>query len=138
MKLSISEILEKASKIENEQDRVFFLRQNDSTTLRSVFQGAYDPRIVWALPEGDPPYKPNNLVDQQHRLYTETRKFYLFIEGGNPNLKPLRREQLFVEFLETLDPQDAKLVLSMKNKKLPYLNITSQFVRQVFPGLLPE
>jgi hypothetical protein len=138
MKLSISEILEKASKIENEQERVFFLRQNDSTTLRSVFQGAYDPRIVWALPEGDPPYKPNNLVDQQHRLYTETRKFYLFIEGGNPNLKPLRREQLFVEFLETLDPQDAKLVLSMKNKKLPYLNITSQFVRQVFPGLLPE
>ena len=88
MKLSISEILEKASKIENEQERVFFLRQNDSTTLRSVFQGAYDPRIVWALPEGDPPYKPNNLVDQQHRLYTETRKFYLFIEGGNPNLKP--------------------------------------------------
>jgi hypothetical protein len=138
MKLSISEILEKASKIENEQERVFFLRQNDSTTLRSVFQGAYDPRIVWALPEGDPPYKPNNLVDQQHRLYTETRKFYLFIEGGNPNLKPLRREQLFVEFLETIDPQDAKLVLSMKNKKLPYLNITSQFVRQVFPGLLPE
>jgi hypothetical protein len=138
MKLSISEILEKASKIENEQERVFFLRQNDSTTLRSVFQGAYDPRIVWALPEGDPPYKPNNLVDQQHRLYTETRKFYLFIEGGNPNLKPLRREQLFVEFLETLDPQDAKLVLSMKNKKLPYLNITSQFVHQVFPGLLPE
>jgi len=138
MKLSISEILEKASKIENEQERVFFLRQNDSATLRSVFQGAYDPRIVWALPEGDPPYKPNNLVDQQHRLYTETRKFYLFIEGGNPNLKPLRREQLFVEFLETIDPQDAKLVLSMKNKKLPYLNITSQFVRQVFPGLLPE
>jgi ribosomal protein L7Ae-like RNA K-turn-binding protein len=101
-----------------------------------MLRGAYDPKIVWLLPEGAPPYKANDLVDQQHRLYAEARKLYLFIEGGNPNLKQLRREALFIELLETVDPDDAKLLLAVKEKHIPYPGVTKEVVAKAFPNIL--
>jgi hypothetical protein len=136
MKLSISEILKKASQSATDQDRANTLRAHDTVPLRQVLWVALDPRVKWLLPEGNPPYKPCDLVDQQHRLFTEARKFYLFLEGGNPNLKQLRREALFIELLESLDPEDAKLVLAAKDKKIPYPGITTEVVNLAFPGLI--
>jgi hypothetical protein len=136
MKLGVAEILKKASEITDENQRIEWLRQNNSVALESMLRGAYDPKIVWLLPEGAPPYKTNDLVDQQHRLYTEARKLYLFIEGGNSNLKQLRREALFIELLETLDPEDAKLLLAVKEKHIPYPGVTKEVVTKAFPNIL--
>jgi hypothetical protein len=136
MKLGVAEILKKASEITDENQRIDWLRQNNSVALESMLRGAYDPKIVWLLPEGAPPYKVNGLVDQQNRLYTEARKLYLFIEGGNPNLKQLRREALFIELLETLDPEDAKLLLAVKEKHIPYPGVTKEVVAKAFPNIL--
>jgi hypothetical protein len=136
MKLSVAEILKKASEITDESQRIDWLRKNNSVALESMLRGAYDPKIVWLLPEGAPPYKANDLVDQQHRLYAEARKLYLFIEGGNPNLKQLRREALFIELLETVDPDDAKLLLAVKEKHIPYPGVTKEVVAKAFPNIL--
>lgn len=138
MKLGIAEILKRASGMRDENERIHWLRQNHSRPLEMVLLGAFDPKIKWLLPEGAPPYKPNDLVDQQHIFYSESRKLYLFIEGGNPNLKQLRRESLFIEMLETIDPEDAKLLLAIKEKHLPYPGVTADLVRKAFPGLLKE
>jgi hypothetical protein len=40
--------------------------------------------------------------------------------------------------LEALDPDDAELLLSIKDKKMPYKGITYDLVASTFPGLLPE
>jgi hypothetical protein len=136
MKLSVAEILKKASEITDENQRIDWLRKNNSVALESMLRGAYDPKIIWLLPEGAPPYKANDLVDQQHRLYAEARKLYLFIEGGNPNLKQLRREALFIELLETVDPDDAKLLLAVKEKHIPYPGVTKEVVAKAFPNIL--
>jgi hypothetical protein len=138
LKLSVSEILKKASELNDEASRIDWLRRNNSVALESILRGAFDQTIKWLLPEGNPPYKPNDIVDQQHRLYTESRKLYLFIEGGNPNLKQTRREALFIELLEAVDPEDAKLLLSIKDKKLPYAAITPELVNKTFPGILQK
>lgn len=61
----------------------------------------------------------------------------MFVEGGNPNLKPVRREFLFIQLLESIDSEDAKLLLAVKEKKLPFKGITEKTVRQAFPDLLP-
>lgn len=137
MKLGIAEILKKGSEINDIQQRANWLRQNDSHTLRVILTGIFSPNVKWLLPEGEPPYKPNDLVDQHHRLYTESRKLYLFIEGGNPNLKQLRREALFIELIESLDPEDAKLLLAVKDKRIPYPGITLEATNLAFPGLIP-
>jgi len=91
------------------------------------------------LPEGNPPYKevgPD--VDAQGRLVQELRKLYLFIEGDTDtqkNLKQVRREQLFIEMLESVDPGDAKVLLGMKDGKLPFKSITKKLVAEAFPNL---
>ena len=135
MKLGISEILKKASQLKNEQEIIAYLRENNSVALETVLRGAYDPTIVWDLPEGAAPFKRNDLVDQQHRFYAECRRIYLFIKGGNPNLKPLRREALFIEFLESIDPEDADLINTIKDKKLPYPKLTRELILKIFPGI---
>lgn len=138
MKLSVAEVLKKASDMTDENQRIQWLRQNNSVALESVLRGAFDPVIKWQLPPGAPPYKPSDIVDQQHRLYTECRKLYLFIEGGNPNLKQIRRESLFIEMLEVIDPEDAKLLIAVKEKTMPYPNITLDLVRKAFPLIISE
>jgi hypothetical protein len=69
-------------------------------------------------------------------LYTEIRRLYLFVEGGNPNLSKLRREMLYIQLLESVDPNDAKLLNYVKDKKLPFRGITAKIVNQAFPNLL--
>jgi hypothetical protein len=136
MKLGISEILKKASEIKDEKMRIGWLRQNDSNVLRGILKGALDPSIEWQLPEGNPPYKENDLVDQQNILYSEYRRLYLFTKNGNPNLKQIRRESLFIELLESVDKDDAKLLLHMKDKNLPYPGVTKDIINKAFPGLI--
>jgi hypothetical protein len=70
-------------------------------------------------------------------LYNGLRTMYLFVGEGNPAVPQLKRESLFVGFLESLDPDDAKLVLAVKEKTIPYKNITEELVRSVFPNMLP-
>ena len=136
MKLGLAEILKKASEFEKKQDKIDWLNRWDSAALRTVLKLAYDPRIKFLLPEGKPPFKINDLPDLQSVLYNELRKMYLFLEGGHPTLNQTRREYLFIQLLENLDKEDAELIATIKDKKLPYKGITKKFVEDVYPGLL--
>lgn len=137
MKKSISELLTECSKLPSTKQRVEFLQQNDSLAMRVILQYALDPRIVWNLPPGEPPYKPCEFLDQQARLFQELRKLYLFIkDSGAPDLPAIKRETLFIQFLEGIDPQDAKMLCSVKDKKLPFKGITVNVINTAFPGLI--
>jgi len=104
-------------------------------SFKIIFKYIYDKNIKWLLPEGDPPYKPCEFLDIEGRFLTDLRKLYLFIEGGNNNLTNLRRETLFIQMLESIDPKDAKLLLAMKDKKSAFTGINKTIVRQAFPDL---
>jgi hypothetical protein len=137
-RIGIAEFLEKVSKLKKRDEKIAALKYNDSFEIRTILQGAFDPRVKWQLPEGEPPYNPNKLVDQENVLIRECRKLIYFIEGGAPNLKQLRRETMFVELLESIAPADAKLLCTIKDKKFPYKGITVDIVREAFPDLLPQ
>lgn len=132
---SISWILEFTSKLPNDEEKIKCLQQNNHPAILTILKGAYDPHIEWQLPEGDPPYVPCEYPHQENMLYTEARKLYLFMVNGNPNLKQLKRESMYIELLQSVDPNDAKLLLSIKNKKLPYKGLSSQLILKAFPGL---
>lgn len=139
MKRSLSEILQKAARQKKVADRVGILQHNDSPTMRKVLKYTFSEKITFdQLPEGEPPYQPNTLVDVENVLFAETRRLYLFTDGGNPDLRQTRKEQLFIEVLENVDSQDAKLLIGMKDKKLPepYKGLTKSVVEKAFPGLL--
>jgi hypothetical protein len=138
MRIGIAEFLEKVSKLKKREEKIAALKYNDSFQIRTILQGVFDPRVVWVLPEGTPPYTPSALVDQENVLINDCRKLIYFIEGGSPNLKQARRETMFIEMLEAVAPADARLLCSIKEKKLPFKGITADIVQEAFPDLLPQ
>lgn len=136
MAVSVAEFLDKVGKLKRTQEKVDALRANDSYVLRVVLQAIYDPNVKFALPEGEPPFKPNELVDQEHVLIHDARYITYFIESLSPDISTMKRESMFIEFLERLDPRDAKLLLQMKEKK-PVKGITVQHVVEALPNIIP-
>ena len=135
MKKSIYNILKECSEPKTVKERVAKLQQNGLPIVQQILKYAFDPNIKFLLPEGDPPYKPNEYVDQEGILFSEARKLYLFVEGGNNNLTNFRRETLFIQFIEGIDKNDAKLICAIKDKKLPFKTLTKDIVKQAFPNL---
>lgn len=138
MQIGLYEFLLKVSKLKKTQEKIDALKANDSLPLRIILQGAFDPNVVWLLPEGEPPYKPNDLVDQEHVLIKDCEKLKYFIKGFYDNLNQTKRETMFVELLERVAPDDAKLLCAIKDKKMPFLGITLQHVKEGLPGLIAE
>lgn len=139
MNLSISEVLKNASEIKSRQERIQYLQKNQSTPLLMILQYALDPNIKWILPEGEPPFKKNDLVDQEGILFTESRRLKNWIKGVNPDFErqELRNQAQFINLLENIDPEDAKLLVAAKDKKIPYKGITYKLVKEAFPQILP-
>lgn len=137
-KLGISEILKLASEQKTNQEKIQVLHQHNSQVLQTILKYAYCPTIKFKLPSGIPPFKENVFDDCQPMLYQETRRLYLFLEGGNNDLTTLKRENLFIGLLESLDKEDAKLICAVKDKKIPYKGINVKLVKEAFPGLIQE
>jgi len=136
----ISEILFEISKIKNfEQQKAALASYRNLTPLMQLLHATFHPDVKFLLPEGEPPYKQQDKnLDLQSSLYKESRRMYLFIDGLAPSLHQLKRETLFVQLLEMLDPDDARLVIGMKDKKMIIPGITYDLVNQTFPGMLPD
>lgn len=135
MKKSISWILEFTSNLPNKKEKIKCLQANAHPSIINVLKYCYDPKIVWLIPEGVPPYKHSPDPNIDFMFYHESRKLYLFVEGGNPNLQQSRREYLFISMLQSLNEGDSKLLLSIKDKKLPYKGLDSKLILEAFPDL---
>lgn len=119
MKLTISEVLEQTSK-KPENEQVEFIKKHDSQVLRMIIEYALNPNVKWLLPEGKPPFTYANDVETHGMLFSQARLMYLFIQGGNDNLNKMKREQLFIQVLESVHPDDADLLIAIKDKRIPY------------------
>jgi hypothetical protein len=137
MAIGLYEFLLKVSKLKKTQEKVDAIRGQDSVPLRVILQCAFDPSVRFLLPEGEPPYKPNELVDQQHVLIKDCEKLRYFVQGFHDMLPQAKREMMFVELLERVDPDDAKLLCAIKDKKMPFPGITINHVTEALPGLIP-
>lgn len=133
MKLGMSEILKKVEETKGKNAKIQVLKDNYTRAFHEVLAFGYDERVKWNLPEGDPPYTPLDSQEAHNMLYQQARKLYLFVEGGNGGNLPLwKREQLFIQLLESVDPEDAKLLLSVKSKKIPYKGVTQKLIEEAY------
>jgi len=132
---SVSWILDFTSKLPNEEEKIKCLRANDHPVILTILKLAYDPNIKWELPEGPAPYVPCEYPSQENMLYQEARRLYLFLDGSNPNMHQSKRESLFLELLNVIDPKDAELIIAIKDKKLPYEGLDSELILKAFPNL---
>jgi len=139
IKKTFHEIFTEVGNATKKADKIRILHENSSKELKAVLGYTYDPNVEWLLPEGDPSYKPlEKSLDQEYGLAQESRKFYLFVKGITPaqrNLTQAKRESLYIGMLESIDPDDAKVLLAMRTRKLPYKGLTQKLVAEAFPGI---
>ena len=136
MELLISEILDKVSKLKSKKEKVKFLQDNNTDSLRMVLKSAFDPKIKWLLPEGDVPYKRNDAPEgtEHSVLAYEARKLYHFMEGGNADITQGKRETMFIQMLEGLHESEADVLCAAKDKVLhqKYKGLSEPVVKEAF------
>ena len=133
-----SEILELVSKQRTRAKKIDILREYRNDALVSILIWNFDDSVASALPEGNVPYKPNEApAGTEHTsLRQEVRHFYNFIQGGNPSLSKTRRENIFIQILETLHPDEAKLMVFVKDKRLEeFFNLSLEVVQEAYPDI---
>lgn len=135
----VSEILEETSKISKRDDRIRNLRMNKCPGLTDILRINFDDSIVAALPAGAPSYRQDDAPKGYE--YTHLNKAYTqfkyFFKGPIANkMKPLKRESLFLNLLESLHSEEAELLVAAKDKKMKYKNITKKLVSDAFPNLI--
>ena len=136
MDILISEILDKVSKAKTKQNKVALLKQYNSPALRMVIKSSFDPKIKWALPEGEVPFKRNDApAGTEHSVLSyESRKLYHYIEGGNNLLTQRKRETMFVQMLEGLHETEADVLIAAKDGVLHqmYKGLSANVVKEAF------
>lgn len=136
-RMSVSEILKKCSEFKKKEEKVEALRVNCNEACKVVLQYMFHPEVKFLLPEGKPPFSYSQF-DEQNMLHSEARRLYLFVEGLSPDMKPVKREQLFIDILQSVTPDDADLLVAMKDKKSPYKGLTKEVAYAAFPELFPS
>lgn len=137
--LTVHEILTKAGEAPTRVDKVEVLRKYNTLALRDVLKGAYDDEVEFILPKGEPPYTPADGKSVPSNLNKQTKRFRYFVKGGpGESLQPVKVEMMFVKLLEAIHPDDAQVVIKMKEKDLAgaYKGVTKKLVSEAFPGLI--
>jgi len=134
----IHEILDLVSKQRSKAKKVEILQEYANPALKSLFIWNFDETVVSVIPKGDVPYKENEVpVGTDHTsLRKEYKHLYNFVRGGNDGLSTLRRETMFIQMLEGLHPEEAKILCLVKDKELQTkYKITYDIVAQAFPDI---
>jgi len=136
MRRTIAHHLKKANEIKDEKERIKYLQTCEiAQQLEYIFSVTYDPRAVWDLPTGTPPFRKADHHDET-TMYRELRKFHIWDANASPNIHRIKREKLFIETLENLHPDDVPIMIGIKDKKMPFENITSGIAKAAFPAIM--
>lgn len=125
----LKQINEDPSKIENWKTYQPF---------KMFIEYAFLPEKKFELPEGIPPFKPDDapLGLSPSNLLNEVRRFYIFTkERPLPNIK---KEMIFTQMLESVHPQEAEILLMVKDQSLTtsYPNLQACLLKD--HGILSE
>ena len=136
MDLFVYEVLEKASKARKKEQKIKILKDNESWALKDILRGTYDSKVQWLLPKGAPPYTPNKPESAPSNLLKRNTDFRYFVKSKEAAaMPPYKRENIFIGLIEAIHPEDAKVVISMINKR-KINGVTRNVVEETFPGLL--
>jgi hypothetical protein len=119
----ITEILEQI----NKDPELVLTKYIDNYAVKTIFEYAFDKTKKMVLPEGEPPYKKDTapLGMSPGNFYQQVKKFYIFLRQ---DLTAVRREQLFIQLLESLHPTESAVCVAIKDQALTslYPNITAK------------
>ena len=135
----LNEILDYVDSQKTKAKKVQALQEYRDDSLTAILIWNFDDRVQSAIPEGQVPYKENEVpVGTDHTsLRREWKNLFHFIKGGNDELSSLRRETMFIQMLEGLHPEEAKIICLVKDKNLTQkYKVTRELVAEAFPDIV--
>ena len=113
----IHEILNLVEEQKTKAKKIDILREYRDDSLTAILIWNFDDSVVSAVPEGQVPYKENEVpVGTDHTS--------------------LRRETMFIQMLEGLHPEEAKIICLVKDKNLTQTyNLTQDIIAEAFPDI---
>lgn len=138
--MKVHDILKRVGEAKTRKEKVQVLRNYNHRGLRDILRGAFDDSIVFNLPRGDAPYTPGSEVSPGTTLLKQTKKFKYFVKTPQRPKADAKIEMIFIRMLESLHPQEAEIVVWMKDKSLDgkYKGLTKKLVEEAFPGLIRQ
>ena len=138
---NVYEIFDEFELAESKEEKLNVIERNLSKTLVDVLYLTFHPNYEWKYKEFPENYKlpdtkPGISICQ---LSTEMRKLYLF-RKGDPSAEQLserKSKELLLQFLESLEPREAEVVIGIFKKDQGVDGLTYDFVKEAFPQLLP-
>lgn len=135
----ISEVLRKVNNAKTKAEKTELLLKYNSQTLRSLFIWNFDESVFSALPEGDVPFTKNPAPEGTDHILLENegKKFFYFIKGAS-TISRSKREQIFLGMIESLHPDEAEVLILVKDKKLQkkYTRISKALIEETFPQIV--
>ena len=140
---SAAEILEAVSKKKTKKEKIALLQKySNRADFMYVLRGAYADNIEWLIPDGPLPegisWSDSPSIDTaEERLIRAYRNFRYLVKGGADILQS-KREDIYLNMIRSLHESEAKLLMSIISKKLPYKGITKALVAEAFPQVWPK
>ena len=134
----IHEILDYVDSQRTKVKKVEALREHRDDSLTAILIWNFDSSVISAVPEGQVPYKENEVpIGTDHTsLRREWKNLFHFIKGGNDSLSALRRETMFINMLRGLHPKEAEVLILVKDKRLTdKYNINLDVVKEAYPDI---
>ena len=133
----IPEVLENASKFENRDQRIVYLREYSSNPLKEMLKLVFDDRYVFSF-DSMPPFRKSDVPTGlgMNTLFNEAKRLYIFTDPHVEKMGPTRTEQNLIALLESVDPMEAELVEKVLTNKFDYEGIDKQLIQDTFPGLI--
>ena len=134
----VHEILELASKQRSKVKKAEILQEYSNDALKTLFIWNFDETVISLIPQGEVPYKENEVpVGTDHTsLRKEYKHLFNFVKGGNDSLSSLRRETMFIQMLEGLHPEEAKVLCLVKDKQLQTkYKVSYEVVKDAYPDI---
>ena len=138
-RLLIPEVFEKFESLTKKEDKVKFLKENNHPALQDILRINFDADVVSVLPLGAPPYEKDDAPKghSSSSLFKLHKQFKYFFKGPFANqVKPIRREGIFLNILESIHPAEADVLVAAKDRKLKVKGLTKALVDEAFPGLI--
>ena len=129
-------IFKELSEQKTHLQKVKYLKENRNDMVDLLLELAFSKDIRITLPEGAPDYQKTGEVELYNAtlLYANRRQIEMFINDNTAQIPELKREQLFIDLLENLDPAESQLLIEVKDKKLEsYPGITKKVIEKVYP-----
>ena len=144
---SIVEILALVEETKGKQSKVDILKHfADRNDVKYALKAAFDPRVVFTLPEGLPdgfvvgdPDTPNGAMDMApERFIRVFKRMQYWVEGGSAQASQAKREEIYLNTLRSLEKSEAEFLIAIKDKTMPFKSVTKEICELAGFDLSPK